>query len=219
MTSLMAVPTVRPCPVCRGMSRVVAMKKPPSMMRAACICRPPLLIVSYSALTQFAELMERRSNRTGHAGFRQSFISGDLCNGFSFGQIHPDPAVLSGGQKGLHLGYALLAQSLPSGFDFISQKLTEICILRRLHRTCCAYVFVQRNPVVVVAAPLAFRLIVVLIGPLFPAEKFFLTGKVCAGEPDASIHTYVDDAIFLALILRVFAFLIEHACPPFQFRG
>ena len=61
--------------------------------------------------------------------------------------------------------------------------------------TCLAYVFVQRNPIVVVATPLAFHLIIILIGPLFPAEKFFLTGKVCAGEPDASIHTYVDDAI------------------------
>ena len=80
------------------------------------------MIVSYSVLTQFAELTERRSNRTGHAGFRQSFSPGDLCDGFSLGQIHPDPAVLPGGQKGLHLGYALLAQSLPSSFDFISQN-------------------------------------------------------------------------------------------------
>src|SRR5699024_906424 len=164
MMSLMAVPTVRPLPVCRGMSRVVAMKKPPSMMRAACICRPPLLIVSYSALTQFAELMERRSNRTGHTGFRPSFNPGDLCDGFFFGQTHPDPAVLPGGQKGFHLSHALLTQSFPSRFDFISQKLTEISILRRLHRTCRAYVFIQRNPVIVVSTPPAFRLIVVLIG-------------------------------------------------------
>ena len=44
-----------------------------------------LLIVNYSALTQFAELTERRSDRIGHAGFRQSFGPGDLCDGFSLG--------------------------------------------------------------------------------------------------------------------------------------
>ena len=58
---------------------------------------------------------------------------------------------------------------------------------------------------------------VVSIRPRFPFQKFFLAGKVLAGQADDDfIGVHINDGIGVFLIQRIDAFSIKHFVPPFR---
>ena len=68
----------------------------------------------------------------------------------------------------------------------------------------------QGEVVVIVAASGPFGGVIVTVRSELPFHKLVLTGKRGAGQQDRPCHSYVDDGIFLALVLRIITFSIEH---------
>lgn len=79
---------------------------------------------------------------------------------------------------------------------------------------------VQRDAVVVESAPILFGVVVVTVRPDLPAEKFFLTGKVLAGQPDmyaGDAPAY--DSVLVKLVQSKIALGIKHNFLHFICRG
>ena len=59
--------------------------------------------------------------------------------------------------------------------------------------------------------------VIVLVRQGFPFQKFFLAGKVLAGQADDDfIGVHINDGIGVFLIQRIDAFSIKHFVPPFR---